>query len=346
MSSAPDASCRASGNTNRKPIRSEAGMNIRLPHWLAAAAAGAAVFLACATSAAGADALATLDCDRLSPRDIRDVLASAPAPRIVLISGSFDLVTMDSFARFLVAMGYPAERIRNPVDGAWSYRSSESSAELAGMIAWHYERDGMAPLLIGYSGGGMLAVRTLHELAGAFASHVTVVDATTGEALSRDTIVDPQTGRERPALGLKVPYACALATGALPRLILGQWTMLGKLHEIPDTVDEFTGFVIEWDAIAGTFPGSTPYAATGSAHVRNVTLPATYGHLDLPRTEQLATNPVTRAWIDAYRPDAAPPLPDASVDTTNLLHAADIWHSVARNWCREATRVARSGERQ
>lgn len=272
------------------------------------------------------------------------MLALSPAPRIVVISGSFDLVTMDSFARFLVAMGYPAERIRNPADGAWSYRSSSSSAELAGMIAWHYERDGMVPLLIGYSGGGMLAVRTLHELAGAFASHVTVVDASTGEALSRDTIVDPASGHDRPAVGLKVPYACALATGSLPRLILGQWTMLGKLHDIPDTVEEFTGFVIEWDPIAGTFPGSTPYAATGSAHVRNVTLPASYRHLDLPRTEQLAANPVTRAWIDAYRPGAARPALGSHLDTANLLHAADIWYSVARNWCREATRVTRSGE--
>lgn len=286
-------------------------------------------------------ALADLDCDRLSPREIRDVLAPAPAPRIIVISGSFDLVTMDPFARFLVAMGYPAERIRNPADGAWSYSSAGSSADLAGMLAWHYEREGMMPLLIGYSGGGMLAVRTLHELAGAFASRVAVVNARTGEALARDTIVDPASGRLRPALGLKVPYACALATGTLPRLLLGQWTMVGKLHDVPDTVDEFTGFVIPWDAIAGTFPGSAQYAATGSARVRNVTLPAAYRHVDLPRTEHLAENAVTRAWIDGYRPDPDLAFPAAAVDATNLLHAADIWHSVARHWCREAKRAAR-----
>ena len=213
---------------------------------------------------ASAAALASLDCDSLSPRDIRDVLAAAPAPRIIAISGSFNAVSMDPFAQFLVAMGYPAERIRNPADGAWSYKSSESSARLAGMIAWHYERDGMMPLLIGYSGGGMLAVRTLHELAGAFASRVAVVNAQTGEALPRDTITDPRSGREQPVVGLKVPYACALATGLLPRFILGQWTMLGKLHDIPDTVDEFTGFVIEWDPIAGTFPGATPLCRDGN----------------------------------------------------------------------------------
>src|SRR5437762_11930134 len=112
--------------------------------------------------------------------------------------------------------------------------------------------------------------------------------------------------------------------------------MLGKLHDIPDTVGEFTGFVIEWDVIAATFPGAAPYVAMGTAHVRNVTLPATYRHTDLPRTEHLAANPVTRAWIDGYRPDTPTPFPDATVDATNLLHAADIWHSVAGAWCREA----------
>jgi len=304
--------------------------------------------LACAALAATAAAeepslaspVAALDCERLSAADVRDVLAHAPAPRIIAISGTFGIATMDPFARFLVAMGYPAERIRNPADGAWSYSSATSSATLAGMIAWHYERDGMAPLLIGYSGGGALAVRTLHELAGAFASHVAVVDAVTGTTLPRDTITDPATGFVRPALGLEVPYACALATGKLPRLLLGQWTMLGKIRSVPDTVDEFTGFVIEWDAIAGTFPGSEPYAATGTARVRNVVLPASYIHTDLPRTEHLAADPVTRAWIDAYRPEAPAPLPEG-VDTSNLLHAADIWHSVTKHWCLAAKRAVR-----
>jgi hypothetical protein len=309
-------------------------------HWAVLAVAAACAALPASSIAAG-NGLAALDCDRLTPRDIREVLAPAPAPRVIVISGSFDLVTMDSFARFLAAMGYPADEIRNPADGAWSYSSAESSAKLAGMIAWHYERDRMMPVIVGYSGGGMLAVRTLHELAGSFSSRVRVVDPVTGKTLPRDTIVDPANGRERPALGLKVPYACALATGSLPRLLLGQWTMLGKLHDIPDTVAEFTAFTIEWDLIAGTFPGATPYAATGTALVRNVTLPATYRHTDLPRTEQLAADAVARAWIDGYRPSAELPLPGAGVDATNLLHAADIWHSIARNWCREAQQAIR-----
>ncbi len=304
------------------------------------AAATLSAAAAAADAAAPSSAVAALDCDRLSEADVRDVLAHAAAPRIITVSGTFGIATMDPFARFLAAMGYPADRIRNPADGAWAYSSAIPSSVLAGMIAWHYERDGMMPLLIGYSGGGALVLRTLHELAGAFAPRVAVVDAITGETLPRDTIADPVTGYVRPVLGLRVPYACALATGKLPRFLLGQWTMLAKIRSVPDTVDEFTGFTIEWDVIAGTFPGSEPYAAIGTARVRNVILPATYVHTDLPRTEHLAENPVTRAWIEHYRPDAPAPLP-TGVDTTNLLHAADVWHSVARHWCLAARRAPR-----
>ena len=86
--------------------------------------------------------------------------------------------------------------------------------------------------------------------------------------------------------------------------------MLAKLREIPDTAEEFTGFAIEWDLIAGLFPRSDPYVATGSATVRNVILPAAYTHIGLPDTRHLATDPVTRAWIEAYAPDGSAALPD------------------------------------
>jgi hypothetical protein len=125
-------------------------------------------------------------------------------------------------------------------------------------------------------------------------------------------------------------------------VLLGQWTMLGKLRSIPDSVDEFTGFTILWDPIAGTFPGGEPYHATGSAEVRNVDLPAGTSHIGLPNARELATNAQTRAWIDAYRPDAAmaPPAVDG-VDTSNLMPAADIWFSIKKHWCVEAQRIIR-----
>ncbi len=64
---------------------------------------------------------------------------------------------MAPFAEFLIAMGYPAERLRNPRDGRLSYSSFGDSRRLAGSIAWHYEREGLMPMIIGHSQGGMLA---------------------------------------------------------------------------------------------------------------------------------------------------------------------------------------------
>ena len=80
--------------------------------------------------------------------------------------------------------------------------------------------------------------------------------------------------------------------------------------------------------------------------MRNVTLPASYVHIDLPRTLHLAANEATRAWIDGYAPgtDLATAPSSAGMDTTNLLHAADIWYSVKKHWCLEAQRLLRVGQ--
>src|SRR5438874_12490044 len=121
-------------------------------------------------------------------------------------------------------------------------------------------------------------------------------------AEARTTIVDPRTGASRPVVGLEVPYVAALATGKLPRILLGQWTMLPRLRNIPDTAEEFTGFSFEWDPIAGNFGSAEPYRATGSARVRNVILPPRASHLSLPLAKELALNPVARDWIDRYVP--------------------------------------------
>jgi pimeloyl-ACP methyl ester carboxylesterase len=275
-----------------------------------------------------------LDCAHVSAADVRDALSRAPAPRIVLLQGSVPLVTMAPFARFLIAMGYPANRLRNPRDGAFSYSSFIDSARLAGELAFDYEKSGMEPMLIGHSQGGMLALRTLYELAGAFHDSLHVVDPATGNALTRTSIVDPHSGESRPVVGLRVAYAAALATGWLPRMLLGQWAMLPRLRKIPDSVDEFTGFILPHDPIAGNVFGDTPYESLGRAHVRNVMLPESYHHLTLPRTEHLAADPAMRSWIDAWSPEHATASPDG--DTSNLVHAADIWYSVKRHWCAQA----------
>jgi len=260
-----------------------------------------------------------------------------PAPRIVLLQGSVAVVTMEPFAQFLIGMGYPEERLRNPADGRSTYDSFADSAALAGALAFDYERTGLEPMLIGHSQGGMLAIRVLYEFAGEFHRSLPVVDPRTGVAQPRTTIVDPRTGGERAVVGLHVAYAAALATGWLPRVLLGQWSMLSRLRKIPDTVAEFTGFDIPNDPIAGNLLGITPYEATGSARVRNVRLPASYSHVALPLADYLPGNPAAREWIDGWRPGAA--LPEDLAELRNIVHAADIWNSVRHHWCVQAQRL-------
>ena len=291
--------------------------------------------------------LLALDPQRISEQDVREVLARVPAPHIIALQGSVPMHTMAPFAEFLVAMGYPAERLHNPRDGRLTYSSFVDSRELAGAIAWHYERDGVMPLLIGHSQGGMVVVKVLQDLAGASGAQLPVWDPVRGTAENRHSIVDPLSGQQRPVVGLQVPYAAALATGSLMRVLLGQWDMLARLRKVPDSADEFTGYFIPWDPIAGTGGDAArddPYRATGHAQVRNVMLPADYGHITLPLTRHLADDALARRWIAAYdprsMPAAAPDIPGA--DLRNIVHAADIWFSVKKHWCLQAQRYARA----
>lgn len=290
---------------------------------------------------ANAAVLLALDCERLGRAEASSALDGMPAPRIVLLHGSVPIVTMEPFAQFLMGMGYPEASLRDPADGSLTRSSFGDSARLAGMLAWYYERDGLRPMLIGHSQGGMLVMRTLHELAGAFHDEIAVVDPVTGEVLSRSTIRDPYTGDQRPVVGLTLSFASAIATGKLARVLLGQWTMLDKLRKVPDTVLDFTGFAIAWDPIAGTLAEDEPYVATGMSRVRNVLLPARYSHIGAPITEQLPAQPGTRAFILDWSPAAAPPLPEGE-DVRNLELAADLWHSIRYHWCVEGQRWLRA----
>jgi hypothetical protein len=288
------------------------------------------------------NALRTLDPDALSAADVRDVLARVPAPRIIALHGSVPLITMRPFAQFLIAMGYPEARIRRPADAELSYGSYVDSRELAGAIAWHYERDGIAPILLGHSQGGMATIRALHELAGSFQREVPVFDPVAGTSLPRTTIVDPLTGETRPVVGVGVPYAAAIATGKAMRVMLMQWDMLTRLRKIPDTVEYFDGFFIPGDPFTAFDGDDDRYRAIGVAQVRNVVLPGEYSHLGAPLATHLAQDPRTREWIERFDPRVATPaLPaDPDVDTRNLVHAAYIWHGVKRAWCIGAQRLA------
>jgi len=140
----------------------------------------------------------------------------------------------------------------------------------------------------------------------------------------------------------RADFDAALNFVATGGYALKSYDRFARLRQIPDTVRHFTGFRIEGDLIAGDLFGHDPYVAMHTAQVRNVTLPSTYSHLDAPNVERLANDPVTRAWIDAFRPDRAAPLPE-TVDTTNILHAAEIWYGVKRTWCREAQMLEARG---
>lgn len=283
---------------------------------------------------------------RVSEGDVRDTLAKGPAPRIMLIHGGIYPVhlSMTSFGEFLTGMGYPESSIRDPYDGSWSHSPYEDAERLAGIAAWYYERDGMPPMIIGHSQGGMQAVKVLHVLDGAYSPRVPVWNPLTDFAENRTAIVDPLTGQPQEVVGLRLSYVSAVGAGGAAFLLPNQWNLLGKLRTIPDTVDDFTGYSIDVDFWAWTLPGvdaTRKYHHGGRANVRNVTLPAWYNHVVVPATRELAQDAGTRAWINAYVPGTTPatPPPDGA---KNVLWAADVWYSVKKHWVLEAQRLIRA----
>jgi hypothetical protein len=294
------------------------------------------------------DRILALDPRHITERDVRTTLALGPTPRIILLHGSVypAHLMMRSFAEFLEGMGYPGSRVRDPVDGAYSQSPYQSSERLAGEIAWYYERDGVRPIMIGHSQGGMQAIKVLYQLAGDFSPSIAVWNATTDRAEGRYTITDPMSGAERSVVGLSVAYAAVVGAGGAAFVLPNQWDMLFRLRTIPNTVDEFTGFSIQGDMVAWTLPGTSAaneYRRGGEAQVRNVVLPITYNHIMVPVTHALATDTATRNWINAYVPrdGAQPDVPDGIIGY-NVLWAADVWFSIKKHWCIEAQRLIRA----
>ncbi len=284
-----------------------------------------------------------LDPENVTDADVRSTLAKGPVPRVILVHGGIFPVylSMASFGQFLVEMGYPEARIRDPYDGAWSHSPYEDVERLAGMTAWFYEHDGMPPILIGHSQGGMQVVKILYALSGAYSAAIPVWNPLTDYAESRTSIVDPLTRREQPVVGLRVDYASAVAAGGAAFLLPNQWSMAGRLQTIPDSVVEFTGYTIALDLWAWTARGTEDspwYESSGKARVRNVTLPAATNHVTAPVTADLPGNPAARAWIDAYRPGTTVPPPDDA----NILWAADVWYGVKKTWVLEAQHLIRA----
>lgn len=290
------------------------------------------------------DRVLALNSLRVPDRDLRDVLAAAPAPRLILIHGGISRVIpfMESFGEFLVGMGYPARSITNPGDGTYTFSCYESARIVAGSVAWYYEQEGLRPMMIGHSQGGFQVVKVLQLLEPEPGRQVEVWNPVTWQGEGRYEITDPLTGRRRPVVGLKLPYVCGVGGGGLTRVLPNQWDMIGSLRTIPDSVEEFTCFYKRNDLLGGDFLG---YGSANHSHaedtavVRNVRLPTHYKHGSVPDTRHLLASPVIRDWINNYDP-ARPPDTEPEFDqpSHNILWAADVWYSLKKHWVRELQR--------
>jgi hypothetical protein len=293
------------------------------------------------------DRILALDPERVTADDVRNTLAKAPTPQIMLVHGGIAGVylAMISTGRFLTGMGYPEERIRHPGDGRWTHSCYEDSAHIAGLLAWYYERDGVRPMMIGHSQGGVQAVKVLYELAGQLDNPLNVWNPYADAAEERTTIVDPLTGSERPVIGIHASWVSTLDSGGIMMILPNQWKMLDKLRKIPDTADSLTGYTIGvdfWPWPIPGFEGSTPYRALGTATIRNVVLPETYDHVDAPYIEALLDIPAARVWIENYHPERTRGEPPPEADGYAIVWAADVWYSVKKQWTLEAQRVVRA----
>jgi hypothetical protein len=286
-----------------------------------------------------------LDPEHVSDSDVRAVLAHGPTPRIVAFHGGIypTHLLMNSFARFLAGMGYPQDKLRHPGDGRRSHSPYESSTQIAGLLAWYYEQEGLMPMLVGHSQGGIQLVKVLYELGGDASAAIPVWNPRTDAAEDRVAIVDPYTGVERPVVGLKIGYASVVGSGGAALLLPNQWDMAKRLRAIPDSVEAFTGYVIGVDLIAWDLPGAgTTYRAIGTAEVRNVELPTEYSHVFVVAASALASDPAMREWLNAYVPGRTVE-PAASVQSSaGKLWAADVWYSLKMHWVLEAQQFVRA----
>jgi hypothetical protein len=289
-----------------------------------------------------------LDPNRVTDEQVREVLAHAPAPRVLCVHGGVatTIWKMESFADFLRGMGYPGESLTNAADGTATFSCYERSRVIAGSAAWYYEKEGLRPVLVGHSQGAMQVVKVLHQLDGPPSRKIHVWNPLTWEREPRHEIADPFTGEARPVVGLTLPYATGIGGGGLTRLLPNQWDMCGRLRTIPDTVEEYTCFYKHMDLLGGDFLGYGPANLSqpeGRAIVRNVRLPTKYRHGSVPNTRHLLQSQAIVDWINEFNPTRPPAgVPDFAADSRHVLWAADVWYSLKKHWVLELQRAIRS----
>jgi pimeloyl-ACP methyl ester carboxylesterase len=255
---------------------------------------------------------------------------------------------MVSFSDFLAGMGYPMQSITNAADGTYTFSCYESSEMIAGMIAWYYEKDGLRPMMVGHSQGGMQVVKILDKFAAQSSATLAVWNPLTWKRENRYEITDPLTGQKRPVAGLQLPYVTSMGAGGLTRILPNQWDMAFRLRTIPDSVEEFTGFYKGRDVLGGDFMGyggMNLFKAIGTAKVRNIELPAFWKHGSVPDTRHLLKTQALRDRINAYTPDKPMGLDDPAntqPETLNLMWAQDVWCSIKKHWVLELQRLIKA----
>ena len=292
-----------------------------------------------------------LNPEHVTESDVRNVLAGAPAPRIINIHGGIRNVQnrLKDFSKFLVGLGYPDDAIRLQSTGEYTISCYYYAEMFAGIIAWYYEREGMRPMILGHSQGGFQAIKTLQLLAGQTADHLSVWSPLTWKPEERTEITDPLTGKKRPLVGLSVSYIGSLGAGGLARVLPNQWDMLLTLRTVPDTVDEFTGYYLGFDALGGDYLGfgsSNHFKSAGRAKVRNVELPLGSSHAHTPELTKVLGNRQAIDWIYSYAPSSQPAEPAGIGDVKGIVFGADVWKSVRRHWVIELQRLIRARRSQ
>ena len=119
----------------------------------------------------------------------------------------------------------------------------------------------------------MQTVKVLRKFAGLSTKRLAVWSPLTWQSEKRFEITNPLTGQTRPVVGLQLPYATSVGAGGLTRVLPNQWDMCTTLRNVPDSVEEFTGFCKGKDLLGGDFLGYGPanhFKAKGQAVVRNV----------------------------------------------------------------------------
>jgi hypothetical protein len=293
----------------------------------------------------------TLDPSRVTEQEVRELLSKAPAPHIVCIHGGILPIKsgMNSFAQFLIGMGYPESSIRSPGNGSYTFGYYDSAEEIAGTVAWYYEQDGLRPMIFGHSQGGIQVIRVLHMLAGDSAERLRVWNPVTRTEEERYEIRNPVTGMASSVVGLKVSYASAAAAGGLARALPNEWDMNSKLRSIPDSVEEFTGFQKGLDPFGGDYLGFGPandYHAISHAVVRNVRLPSSSSHWTIPYIKSLIEDDATRQWVQNYQPgdfddEVFESKPETVRKNAHLVWAAESWYSIKKHWVLELQRLIR-----